>query len=107
MATRTVTIELDQATATILKAKAAIQGLSLDALLRHFAEGVNGTVTPTSESETPQLTPYELAKDLIDSIDSSVPDHNSPPIYSDFGQHLLEEYTEQVEKLNGAPSRNR
>ncbi len=33
----TVTIELDQATVAILQAKAATQGVSLDALLRHLA----------------------------------------------------------------------
>jgi hypothetical protein len=46
MATDIVTIELDRATAALLRAKAAAEGLSLADYLRHLVEGMNGTVAP-------------------------------------------------------------
>ena len=72
MSTTTMTtIEVDQSTAAILQAlkyKAAAQGLSLDAILRPLAEGMNGAQTEEIK------TPFELVHDLIGSIDSSAPD---------------------------------
>ena len=50
MATETVTVELDQATAALLQAKAAAEGLSLADYLRQFAEDMNGTASPLSAS---------------------------------------------------------
>lgn len=55
----TVTIELDQTTLAILQAKAAMQGVSLDALLRHLA--ANGT---TAKEET--SAPTNLAQFMAD-----------------------------------------
>ena len=50
MATATVTIEIDQATAALLQAKAALQSVSLETLLQRLA--ANGTMA-TAEVSTP------------------------------------------------------
>jgi hypothetical protein len=54
-----------------------------------------------AEVETRKLTPYELVADLIGSVDSSALGPASPPIETAFGQHLLEEHQQQLEKLRG------
>jgi hypothetical protein len=108
MATGTVTIEIDQATAVVLQmlqAKAAAQGIPLDVFLRQFAEGENGAATYTIQSETAQLAPDELGKDSIDSketigerlerkgllgtIDSSEPDDPASPRQRDALFYLI------------------
>lgn len=53
MNTQTTTIEVDSATAALLQTKAAAQAVSLDTLLREFAEGANGTAPKTTEAATP------------------------------------------------------
>ena len=108
----TTQVEIKSETAAKLQAIAASLQLSLDGYLEKFTElvslpqplEVNGHAPGMSPPnlETPQLTPYELAADLIGSVDSSVPDPDSPPIHTDFGQHLLEEHQKQLEKLRAA-----
>lgn len=73
MAVETITIKLDQATAALLRAKAAAQALSLADYLRHLAEDMNGTVTPFS-------TP---------------PEENGTHAVPDFGAYLLEKHNQE------------
>ena len=108
----TVQVEIKAETAAKLQAIAASLQLSLDGYLEKVTElmslpqtlEVNGQAPGTNPPslETPQLTPYELAADLIGSVDSSVPDPASPPIHTAFGQHLLEEHQHHLEKLRAA-----
>lgn len=69
----TVTIELDQTTVAILQAKAATQGVSLDALLRHLA--ANGTIAKEETS-----APTSLAQFMTDmeSLSEIFPQRRSP-----------------------------
>ena len=98
----TATLEIDQTLLQTLQAQANHQGVSIDALLRKFAEGGNGVIKSAKIDIEPAkaLTPYELIKDLLGSVDSSEPDADSMPIHTDFGQHLLEEYQQQLEDMN-------
>ena len=99
----TATLEIDQTILHALQAQASNQGLSLDALLRRIAENKNNEIALSYDTDlkvTP-LTPYQIAKakGLLGAVDSSVSNLDSPPIHTEFGQHLLEEYTKQLEEL--------
>lgn len=53
MATGTVTIEIDQMTAAMLQTKAAMQGVSLDTLLRNLvANGATASATGAAPAPT-------------------------------------------------------
>ncbi len=112
----TATLEIDQTVLQILKTKAKAEGLSPDAFLRKLLAGENGgasschpeislaEASPVAISVAPakpQLTPYQMAtaKGLLGAVDSSVLNPDSPPIHTEFGQYLLEEYEKQLEEL--------
>lgn len=102
MALGTIKIEIEQTLLQGLLEKATARGLSLEAFLRQLIESENGVATHTPEIEaepaTPPLTPYQIAKakGLLGAVDSSVLDPASPPIQTEFGRHLLEEYRKQL-----------
>ena len=101
----TATLQIDQTIFQLLEAKATAQGVSPDVFLRRLLERENGTsgYPQASHAETaaPQRTPYQIAKTkgLLGAVDSSASDPDSPPIHTEFGQHLLEEYEKQLEEL--------
>ncbi len=104
----TIQVELKAETAAKLQAIAASLQLSLDGYLEKVTElfPLPKTVVANGqahvpETETRQLTPYELAADVIGSSDSSVVNPASPPIHTAFGQHLLEEHQQHLEQLRG------
>lgn len=101
----TATLQIDQTIFQLLEAKATAQGVSPDVFLRRLLERENGTASSPpaihAEPATSPLTPYQIAKakGLLGAVDSSVPAPDSPPIHTEFGQHLLEEYEKQLEEL--------
>ncbi|HZF39083.1 MAG TPA: hypothetical protein VE715_09685 [Blastocatellia bacterium] len=92
MATETVTIELDRATAAKLQTIANALQLSLDEYLSKVAELVAAPQT-NGQEKTEELTPFELVEDLIGSVDSSLPDDSAAP------SHRPPLYYNVVEKL--------
>lgn len=101
----TVQVEIKSETAAKLQAIAAALQLSLDGYLEKVAELVPLPVTPeTNGQPAAAKTPFELGQAFIGAIDSSVPDPDSPPIHTAFGQHLLEEHRKQLEKFRDAHS---
>ena len=97
----TATLEIDQTILQILQAKATAQGVAPDVLLRRLLESENGTNNHTppihTEPAAPQLTPYQIAtaKGLLGAVDSRIPNPDSPPIHTAFGQPLLAEHEKQ------------
>lgn len=93
MNTQMVTIQVDAATAAIIRAlqeKADARGLTLDSLLRPLVEEeVNG------QQEMNERPLAELLEGLIGVVDSSAPDPSSPPHHTQFGQLLTEEFRKQ------------
>ena len=77
MATKTVTIELDRATAAMLQTKATAEGLSLADYLRHFAEDMNGTMSPIS----------------------APPEENGTHAVQDFGVYLVEKHNREQHRF--------
>lgn len=71
----TVTIELDQTTVAILQAKAVMQGVSLDALLRHLA--TNGM---TAREETSSPTSLEQFMADMESLSEGTEHLPATPI---------------------------
>lgn len=98
----TVQIEIREETAAKLQAVAAALELSLEEYLERIAALFPALPINGAAKVQRGPTPYELAKDLIGSIDSSIPDDDpdSQPEYTEFGAHLLQEYRKQVEKLS-------
>lgn len=109
METQTVTIEVAPQVAAILltlQQRAEARGKTLYAFLRELIqENENGAEPALAEMREENgeraLTPYELVKDLIGSVDSSMPDPDpaAKPRHTAFGAHLLEEHRKQVESL--------
>ena len=81
----TATLEIDQALLQTLQTRASEQGLSVDALLRKYAENGNGAAHYLQdlypESDTQETIGERLErKGLLGIIDSSLPlDPDSPP----------------------------
>ncbi len=101
----TATLEIDQTLLQSLQAQASNQGLSVDALLRKFAENGNQIDSFPQELHfdlATKPTPYELVKDLIGSIDTSVPDSNpdSQPHHTPLGALVAEKLKSQGLKFS-------
>jgi hypothetical protein len=81
----TITIEIDQATATILQAKAATRGLSLETLLRHLAANgaaAKGETTPPTSLEEFMADMESLAEGT-EHIPATPVRYNREDIYFD------------------------
>jgi hypothetical protein len=81
----TITIEIDLATATILQAKAATQGVSLETLLRRLA--ANGTAA-TEEASSPAnleqfMADMESFSEGTEHIPATPISYNREDIYFD------------------------
>ena len=84
MTTGTVTIEIDQATAAVLQAKASVQGMTLEAFLRHFAGTSNGTAIANEHSDLDQfLADMEAMSEGTEHIPASPITYNREDIYFD------------------------
>jgi hypothetical protein len=77
MATETVTIKLDLATAALLRAKAAAEGSSLADYIRRFVEDMNGMAPPVS-APSEENTAYNIP---------------------DFGAYLLEKHNQEQRRF--------
>lgn len=104
---------LDQIAPEIVQAivaQATARGLSVNDYLRQLLGLNNGAGAGSTFAEAcpepPQkeevaLTPYQIAKakGLLGAVKSGQGNPASPPLQTDFGQHLLEEYQKQLEEL--------
>ena len=81
----TVTIEIDRATATILQAKAATQGVSLETLLRHLAaNGTAATEEASSQTSIEQfMADMESLSEGTEHIPATPISYNREDIYFD------------------------
>ena len=85
MNTQTTTIEVDSTTAVLLQSKAAAQGVSLETLLREFAESVNSATLKTTEAATRASVDEFMAamKSLAEAIPPSGLTYTREDIYFD------------------------
>ena len=94
----TVQIEVTPETATRFQVAAAALNLPIQEYLERLATllyaGQNGAVTQTV-AQVQQKTPYELGKDYIGKIDSSIIDPAVQPHKTAFGEGLLAKYKAQ------------
>src|SRR5262249_11468225 len=81
-----------------LQAKAKARGVRLDDLLLPLTEEENGPEEASESDGGP--TPFELAGDLIGSIDSSVPDPDpiAQPRHTAFGAYLVEKHHKETKR---------
>ena len=90
----TVQIEVKPETAAKFRIAAAAMNLSI----QEYLERVAALIYSGQDSEVDQSqgkTPYELGKDFIGKIDSSIPDSSVKPHKTAFGELLLEKYKKQ------------
>jgi hypothetical protein len=87
-------------TAQAIIALASTHGQSVNDYLRSLL-GLNGSPPAKldSDNEQDEKPLAELLEGLTGVVDSSVPDPDSPPRHTDFGQHLLEKHRKQIENL--------
>ncbi len=90
-------------TAQAIVALASAHGQSVNDYLRKLL-GLNGESNgelnysnKTQANAESDVTPYALIADLVGSVDSSIPDPDSPPRHTAFGQYLLEKHRRQAE----------
>ncbi len=99
----TATLEIDQTLLQTLQAQASNLGLSVDALLRKFAENKNNELALSYDTEpkATQLTPYQIAKakGLLGAVDSNVPNPDSPPIHTEFGEYLAKKHEDEKQRF--------
>lgn len=97
--------EIAPDTAQAIIALASARGQSVNDYLRKLL-GLNGERngdlsydSTTQANVESDVTPYELIADLVGSVDSSIPDPDSPPRHTAFGQYLLEKHRKQAERF--------
>ncbi len=80
----TVTIEIDQATAAMLQAKAATQGVSLETLLQRLAANGTATVKASSPTSLEQfMADMESLSEGTEHIPATPISYNREDIYFD------------------------
>lgn len=95
----TVQIEVRPETAAKFQAMAAAQNLSIQEYLEKLVSDLASAENGNGAEQQQEKSPYELGKDFIGSIDSSIIDPDAKPHKTAFGELLVEKYKKQGLKL--------
>ena len=95
----TVKIEVRPETAAKFHGIAAAQNLSIQEYLEKLASDIVFAENGNGYAQQQEKSPYELGKDFIGSIDSSIIDPDAKPHKTAFGELLVEKYKKQGLRL--------